>query len=106
MNTFRKRVRIVGLAVVLGLAASLASAAAVPKASGVTPASGFRKIAATPVGVRPARSIACTTAGTNCNTASARVAEKCGFQLTEQVEQAMLGDGTEDRVLVRVAVRG
>ena len=68
MNTFRKRVRIVGLAVVLGLAASLASAAAVPKASGVTPSSGFRKIAATPVGVRPARSIACTTAGTNCNT--------------------------------------
>jgi RimJ/RimL family protein N-acetyltransferase len=37
------------------------------------------------------------------NTASARVAEKCGFQLIEQVEQAVLGDGSEDRVLVRVA---
>ena len=70
MNTFRKPVRMVGLAVVLGLAASLASAAAVPKApgAGAVTASGFRKIAATRVGVRPARSIACTTAGTNCNT--------------------------------------
>jgi RimJ/RimL family protein N-acetyltransferase len=39
------------------------------------------------------------------NTASARVAEKCGFQPTGQVEQAVLGDGTEDRVVVRVATR-
>jgi RimJ/RimL family protein N-acetyltransferase len=37
------------------------------------------------------------------NKASARVAEKCGFHLIEQSEQAVLGDGTEDRVLVRVA---
>lgn len=37
------------------------------------------------------------------NTASARLAEKCGFLLIEQVEQAVLGDGTEDRVVVRIA---
>jgi RimJ/RimL family protein N-acetyltransferase len=39
------------------------------------------------------------------NVASARVAEKCGFHLTEQVEQAMMGDGTEERLVVRVATR-
>ena len=39
------------------------------------------------------------------NAASARVAEKCGFGQIEQVEQATRGDGTEDRMLVRVAVR-
>ena len=37
------------------------------------------------------------------NKASARVAEKCGFAQIERVEQAELGDGSEDRVLVRVA---
>jgi RimJ/RimL family protein N-acetyltransferase len=39
------------------------------------------------------------------NKASARVAEKCGFRQLERVEQAELGDGTEDRVLVRIATR-
>ena len=39
------------------------------------------------------------------NTASARVAEKCGFSQIERVGQAELGDGTEDRVLVRIATR-
>lgn len=39
------------------------------------------------------------------NTASARVAEKCGFQLTDQVEQAVRGDGTEEQVIVRIATR-
>jgi RimJ/RimL family protein N-acetyltransferase len=36
------------------------------------------------------------------NLASARVAQKCGFHLTEDAEQAALGDGTEERLLVRV----
>jgi RimJ/RimL family protein N-acetyltransferase len=39
------------------------------------------------------------------NKASARVAEKCGFIEIERVEQAKLGDGSEDRVLVRIATR-
>jgi RimJ/RimL family protein N-acetyltransferase len=39
------------------------------------------------------------------NKASARVAEKCGFTEIERVEQAKLGDGSEDRVLVRIATR-
>jgi RimJ/RimL family protein N-acetyltransferase len=39
------------------------------------------------------------------NVASARVAEKCGFRLTGRVEQAEQGDGTEDRLLVRIATR-
>ena len=39
------------------------------------------------------------------NKASGRVAEKCGFTEIERVEQAKLGDGTEDRVLVRIATR-
>jgi RimJ/RimL family protein N-acetyltransferase len=39
------------------------------------------------------------------NTASARVAEKCGFQLTEQVEQAVRGDGCEERLLVLLATQ-
>lgn len=39
------------------------------------------------------------------NAASARVAEKCGFQRIERIEQAKRGDGTEDRVLVRIATR-
>ncbi|HEV2784659.1 MAG TPA: GNAT family N-acetyltransferase [Actinophytocola sp.] len=39
------------------------------------------------------------------NLASARVAEKCGFLVTDQVEQAELGDGTEERVVVRLLTR-
>jgi RimJ/RimL family protein N-acetyltransferase len=39
------------------------------------------------------------------NTASARVAEKCGFQPTGLVEQAQCGDGTEDTLVVRLATR-
>lgn len=39
------------------------------------------------------------------NVASARVAEKCGFRLTEQIEQATSGDGTEERLVVRLATR-
>lgn len=38
------------------------------------------------------------------NVASARVAQKCGFELIDRVEQAMLGDGTEERLVVRVAI--
>jgi RimJ/RimL family protein N-acetyltransferase len=38
------------------------------------------------------------------NTASARVADKCGFRPTGQFEQAVLGDGTEDRLVVRMAI--
>lgn len=37
------------------------------------------------------------------NIASARVAEKLGFRLVDRVEQATMGDGTEDRLLVRIA---
>jgi RimJ/RimL family protein N-acetyltransferase len=37
------------------------------------------------------------------NAASARVAEKLGFRLVDRVEQATMGDGTEDRLLVRIA---
>ncbi|HEU5475793.1 MAG TPA: GNAT family N-acetyltransferase [Actinophytocola sp.] len=39
------------------------------------------------------------------NLASARVAEKCGFERTEQVEQAVRGDGAEERMVVLVATR-
>ena len=39
------------------------------------------------------------------NTASARVADKLGFRLLEGFEQARLGDGSEDRVLVRISTR-
>lgn len=39
------------------------------------------------------------------NKASARLAEKCGFQQIERFEQATLGDGTEDRLVVRIATR-
>lgn len=39
------------------------------------------------------------------NGASARVAQKCGFQRTEQVEQSVLGDGTEELLVVCVATR-
>ncbi|MFL6145788.1 MAG: GNAT family N-acetyltransferase [Labedaea sp.] len=39
------------------------------------------------------------------NAASARVAEKCGFRLTEQIEQARSGEGTEERLVVRLATR-
>lgn len=39
------------------------------------------------------------------NTASARVAEKLGFTKLEGFEQSRLGDGSEDRVLVRIATR-
>jgi RimJ/RimL family protein N-acetyltransferase len=39
------------------------------------------------------------------NVASARVAEKLGFTQIERVEQATLGDGSEDRLLVRIAMR-
>jgi RimJ/RimL family protein N-acetyltransferase len=39
------------------------------------------------------------------NTASARVAEKCGFALTGRLEQAVLGDGTEERLMIRIATR-
>jgi RimJ/RimL family protein N-acetyltransferase len=39
------------------------------------------------------------------NVASARVADKCGFEPTDQVEQAMLGDGTEEPLVVRLATR-
>jgi RimJ/RimL family protein N-acetyltransferase len=35
------------------------------------------------------------------NTASARVADKCGFRPTGRLEQAVLGDGTEDHLVVR-----
>jgi RimJ/RimL family protein N-acetyltransferase len=37
------------------------------------------------------------------NVASARVAEKCGFRLIDEVERAVLGDGSEDRMVVRIA---
>lgn len=40
------------------------------------------------------------------NVASARVAEKCGFTLTDRVEQAARGDGVEERVVVRQAIPG
>lgn len=36
------------------------------------------------------------------NIASARVAEKCGFAVIERMEQATLGDGREERLVVRV----
>ncbi len=36
------------------------------------------------------------------NLASARVAQKCGFERTLDIEQAVLGDGTEERLLVLV----
>jgi RimJ/RimL family protein N-acetyltransferase len=39
------------------------------------------------------------------NVASARVARKCGFHATDQVEQAMLGDGTEEALVVLMAKR-
>jgi RimJ/RimL family protein N-acetyltransferase len=39
------------------------------------------------------------------NNASARVAEKCGFEPTGLVEQAVMGDGTEEGLVVRMAIR-
>jgi RimJ/RimL family protein N-acetyltransferase len=39
------------------------------------------------------------------NKASARVAEKCGFRQLDRIEQATMGDGTEDRLVVRIATR-
>jgi RimJ/RimL family protein N-acetyltransferase len=39
------------------------------------------------------------------NKAAARVADKCGFSQLERIWQATLGDGSEDRLLVRIANR-